>query len=60
LIYIASALLILLDDAVSRHESEDTLLVLIESGRFGLSEEGPEILGLVGEELISFGVEIDL
>ena len=59
-ICIALVLLILLYDAVSAHESEDALLVLVEVGGFGLGEEGAEMLRLRGQQLVGLGVEVDL
>lgn len=47
-------------DAISAHESEYALLILVEAGRFDLREECSEVLGLGGKQLVSFGVEINL
>jgi hypothetical protein len=50
----------LLYNAVSGHEGEDAPFVLVEAGGFGLSEEGSQVLWLERQELVRFGVEVDL
>ena len=44
----ASLVLILLDYAVSGHESKDALFILVEGSGLGLGEKSSEVLGLKG------------